>query len=352
MKAWAKVPLLAMVVLTSLPLAAHELQSVVLRLDEAPGGMVRVLLKTPLSKDGRPAAVVPRFPNECLQQDGQRVSRETDFVIREWHMLCSSGLSGTVIRIEGLDPRTPDAVVTARFSSGQETTLALDRHGPEARLLPASSAAEIEGLSAYLWIGIEHILLGPDHLLFVLGLMLLVAASLRTAGALVLSLTAFTLAHSVTLAVAVLGIWGLPPKPVEILIALSIVLVALELAAHPRRLAAGLSPSLSMRKPWLVAFAFGLLHGFGFAGALAQVGLPEYARGWALLLFNLGVELGQLLFVALLMVGYWLLRRLPIMSPGRVHRELLVLGLGGMAMYWVLDRLWLWSATLVMGFGT
>lgn len=351
MKALAQILFLTVMGLTSPSLTAHELQSVVLRLEETPGGMVQVLLKTPLAKDGRPVAAVPRFAAECVLQDDPRISRELDFVMREWDMLCGNGLLGGWVRIEGLDPRTPDAIVNVHFASGEGATFTLDRHSPEVRLLPASNDLEVQGLSSYLWIGIEHILLGPDHLLFVLGLVLLVAAYLRSVGALVWSLTAFTLAHSVTLAVAVLGIWGLPAKPVEILIALSIVLVALELATHPRRQAAGLPASLSMRKPWVVAFAFGLLHGFGFAGALAQVGLPEYARGWALLLFNLGVELGQLLFVILLVAGYRLIRSLSIKPLGDVSRAAMVWGLGGVAMYWFLDRLWLWSVTLVMRFG-
>jgi hypothetical protein len=174
-----------------------------------------------------------------------------------------------------------------------------------------------------------------------------VGGDLRT---LIATITAFTLAHSLTLALAVLGAWGLPAKPVELLIALSIVLLAAELARFRHSRAGGNpAPSMVFRKPWLLAFVFGLLHGFGFAGALAEIGLPEAARGWALLLFNLGVELGQLLFVAAVLLVWALLRRAGGLRLPAQARAITVTLLGGVAMYWTLDRLLLWSASLWIG---
>jgi hypothetical protein len=341
-------PLMIMFALTvSVPLYAHELLSVVLRLDEAKAGQVQAILKTPLARDGSPAAVVPQFQSGCQALGEPRVERQPGLILRQWRMQCGGGLAGHSLRFAGLDPRTPDAVVTARFADGSVLTAAVDRHDPVVLLQSAAQlAGPPPGLMAYLPIGIEHILLGPDHLLFVLGLMLVVFAMGSGLRMLVLALTAFTLAHSLTLALAVLGIWGLPSKPVELMIALSIVLLAVELATYETRRARGLLPSLTLRKPWLVAFVFGLLHGFGFAGALAEVGLPDQARGWALFLFNVGVEVGQLIFVAGALLVLAVMRRLRGREVPAGWSGAVVTLLGGVAVYWTLDRAMLWSSTL------
>jgi hydrogenase/urease accessory protein HupE len=182
--------------------------------------------------------------------------------------------------------------------------------------------------ATYLRLGVEHILLGYDHLLFVLGL-ILVAASTRQ---LVMAITAFTAAHSITLAAAVLGVVHVPPKPVEAVIALSIAFVAVEIV-RAREGKAG----TAARAPWLVAFAFGLLHGFGFAGALSEIGMPEGHIPAALLFFNLGVEAGQLLFVAAVMVSAALVRlvRLPLPRWAALAPPYVI---GSVAMFWVLQR--------------
>jgi hypothetical protein len=333
--------LLALAGLTAGTVAyAHELQTAALRLNESAGGQVTATLNTPLARDGQPATVVPVFDARCAIVGDSRVEREAARVIRDWRLQCRDGLDGTRLRFEGLDPRTPEALVTVNFSNGVSRTLALDRHDPSILLRAVSNRARAAGLTAYLPLGIEHILLGPDHLLFVFGLMLVVSATGGGWRRLVAALTAFTLAHSLTLGLAMFGIWGLPPKPVEILIALSIVLLAVELSGHARRQARGLGPTLTLRKPWLVAFMFGLLHGFGFAGALSEIGLPEAARGWALLLFNLGVEIGQLLFIAgvllLIAIGRRWIPRLNIQTSA------ITIALGAIAVYWTLDRTAIW----------
>jgi HupE / UreJ protein len=188
---------------------------------------------------------------------------------------------------------------------------------------------------SYFGLGVEHILLGADHLLFVLALLFLVASGPRLAG----TVTAFTVAHSLTLAAATLGWVHVPQAPVEAAIALSIVFVAAEVLHG-----AGGRPALAARKPWLVAFAFGLLHGLGFAGALRALGLPEHAIPAALTFFNVGVEVGQLLFIAAVFALFALARRLRPAAAAdtwalaaRLARPV-AYAIGITAAFWVLDR--------------
>ena len=335
----------ALGLIASVQVSAHELHTASLRLDESSGGIVLATLNTPLAKDGQPISVVPRFDARCFLTGEPNAIREPARIIREWHLQCEGGLTGTRISFEGLDPSTPEALITAHFANGATQILAVDRHDPFASLSAESHRNAASSLTAYLPIGIEHILLGPDHLLFVLGLMLIVSARQGGLRLLVAALTAFTLAHSLTLGLAMFGIWGLPPKPVEILIALSIVLLAVELAGHPRN---PQQPTLTLRKPWLVAFVFGLLHGFGFAGALSEIGLPQAARGWALFLFNVGVEIGQLLFVGAVFILMWLARQWRPLQ--KIQPAFVVVCLGAVAVYWVLDRtaVWLQASNLLL----
>ena len=194
-----------------------------------------------------------------------------------------------------------------------------------------------EVAATYLRLGIEHALFGFDHLLFVLALVILVRDWRRVA----LTVTAFTVAHSMTLAAATLGLVDVPGPPLEAAIALSIVLVAVEIVNARRG-----TPALTARRPWLVAFGFGLLHGFGFAGALAEVGLPHHAIPLALLFFNLGVEIGQLSFVAVVLAVVWLFRRamalrLESALVQRTVDQLDVIGayaIGALAAYWLIER--------------
>ncbi|MEA3274200.1 MAG: HupE/UreJ family protein [Pseudomonadota bacterium] len=195
--------------------------------------------------------------------------------------------------------------------------------------LAAGSGSIAAAAQRYTLLGIEHILLGFDHLLFVLCLLLIVQGGWQ----LVKTITAFTLAHSITLALATLGLVQVPSPPVEASIALSIAFLAAEILRHR----AGRDTGLTWRYPWMIAFAFGLLHGLGFAGALAELGLPQKEIPIALLFFNVGVEVGQLLFVGvILLLGYalhWI---------GQQRRDLLTrataYGIGGMATFWFLQR--------------
>ena len=196
--------------------------------------------------------------------------------------------------------------------------------------LQAGSGSWLDAAQRYTRLGIEHILTGFDHLLFVLCLLLIVQGGWR----LVKTITAFTLAHSITLALASLGVINLPSAPVEASIALSIAFLAAEILRHQ----AGTDTGLTYRYPWLIAFAFGLLHGLGFAGALADIGLPQGEIPIALLFFNIGVELGQLVFVALVLLLLAALR--PVWQAAHRRVELAASYLiGTVAMYWLIERI-------------
>jgi hydrogenase/urease accessory protein HupE len=199
----------------------------------------------------------------------------------------NGGLAGQTISIEGLSTTSTDVLVRVESLHGATQTERLSPTSTAFVVQAAPGAGEVA--ATYLRLGIEHILFGFDHLLFVLALVILVRDWRRVA----LTVTAFTIAHSITLAAATLDLVNVPGPPVEASIALSIVLVAVEIVNARRGM-----PSVTARWPWLIAFCFGLLHGFGFAGALAEVGLPHHAIPIALLFFNLGVEAGQLFFVA------------------------------------------------------
>jgi hydrogenase/urease accessory protein HupE len=199
----------------------------------------------------------------------------------------------------------------------------------------AETAGVLAVAKSYTGFGMEHILLGADHLLFVLALLLLV----RGGWLLVKTVTAFTVAHSITLAAATLGIIQLPSAPVEAVIALSILFLATELAR--RHFDASRAQTLTERYPWSVAFVFGLLHGFGFAGALSEVGLPQHAIPLALLFFNVGVELGQLAFVGVALslasiVRHWHFWNIPVGAWSRLGP---VYAIGCIAAFWFIERL-------------
>jgi hypothetical protein len=305
---------------------AHAFEPGILDLVERAAGVFDVQWRRPAA-----AALAPRLPEDCRPLAPRPRASESG----RWRVDCGpDGLRGRTLAVDGFEDARADVVVRVRWRDGTATSGIVRRETP-ALALPVGAAGGAAGVGGrYLRLGVEHILLGPDHLLFVAGLLLLV----RGAGRLVGTLTAFTAAHSVTLALAVLGVVAAPPAPVEVLIAGSIVLVALELARPPRPL-----PSLAVRAPWAVAFLVGLLHGFGFAGALAGLGVPSGHVPLALLAFNAGVELGQLAFVAALLLPVAAYRRAVRALPGL--RLVPAYAIGGLAAAWTLDRLpALWSA--------
>lgn len=268
------------------PAGAHEVNPALLEVQEVAPGQHQVLWKQPL-KDGRRLRIVPVFPETC-SRGSARLEAVGGAVIERWELTCS--LDAGQIQFDGLERTLTDVFVRITDQDGATRTQVVRPNAPELDL-----ATDQTGLPvlAYLSIGVEHILFGYDHLLFVLGLCLLVKPR-----QLIITITAFTLAHSITLSLSTLGGISLPGPPVEAIIALSIVLLAREALALQQG-----HESLISRKPWLVAFGFGLIHGFGFAGALSDIGLPPAQEFWALLLFNLGVEIGQVLFVCLVIAA-------------------------------------------------
>lgn len=246
-------------------------------------------------------------------------------VVERWQVQRPGGLAGLAVRVEGLDTSYTDVLLRIRDDEGRVATAVLAASQPvfvltaDARETPARD---------YLWLGIEHILIGLDHLLFVACLVYLSG----TARKLLWTVTGFTLAHSITLFLAALELVRVAIPPVEAAIALSIVLLAREILVNDPR-------SLSVRYPVLVASSFGLLHGFGFASVLSDIGLPASGTVWALLLFNLGVEIGQLLFVGvLLLLAHLLASRLALLSPATLRLAAGYLA-GSVATYWFIGRL-------------
>ncbi len=296
-----------------------------LELREQGEGRYDVLWKVPVQGNARlavqvvwPVDVTTLAPPQTLLSDGAFVER--------WRVQRHGGLAGQTLHIEGLSSGVTDVIVRVERADGTTQV---------ERLLPASPGFTVKGPTgagevawSYLVLGVEHILGGIDHLLFVLALLLIVHGGRR----IFYTITAFTLAHSLTLVAATLGWVRVPGPPVEATIALSIVFVAAEVI-HGLRGREG----LTARAPWVAAFSFGLLHGLGFAGALSQVGLPQTSIPLALLMFNVGVEAGQLIFV----IAVLLLRRL---LEGAIVRQpawvsfVPPYAIGIVAMFWVVER--------------
>jgi hydrogenase/urease accessory protein HupE len=267
----------------------------------------------------------PSLPEEAEILAPPRTERLPGAEVQRWTIRLPRGLDGQEIGVHGLPATMVDVLVRIAFADGRVVSRLLR---PEAPSFVFSNETAAPGAGGYFVLGIEHILLGIDHLLFVLALVLIV----RGVGLLVQTITAFTVAHSITLALATLGVVNVPSAPVEAVIALSIVFVASEIVRSRRG-----RRGVTERAPWLVAGLFGLLHGFGFAGALSEVGLPPNEIPLALLLFNLGVEAGQLAFVALALAAIALIRRVDG-HPPRWAPLVPPYAIGSLAMFWVVER--------------
>ena len=308
-----------------LPAAAHEVRPAYLELREAFSGEFAVLWKTPMRGKMR-LALSPAFSGRTEDLIPIATRDHGGAAIQTWRLKAIDPLRGQSVRIRGLEHTLTDALVRMEFADGTTWTQRLTPEQPEVTVPMRQSGLAVAGV--YLKLGVEHILLGVDHLLFVLALIIIT----KGAWSLVKTVTAFTMAHSITLALATLGFMRIPPAPVEAVIALSIVFVAAEIV-HAR----GGQEGLTTRAPWVVAFTFGLLHGFGFAGALSGVGLPQGQISVALLFFNLGVEFGQLLFIASVIGVIAFIRRLDLPLP-RWTEWAPSYAIGGVAMFWVIQR--------------
>ena len=271
--------------------------------------------------------IYPQLPTSCTNLTEPIVQLLPTGAVERWMVASGEGgLAGEQILIEGLSSTQTDVLVRIYYQEGDEETHLLRPASPSAVI--GGVPSRIERIIAYVQLGIQHILMGIDHLLFVLGLLLIV----KSRWMLLKTITSFTLAHSITLCVATLGYASVPLPPLNAVIALSILFLGPEIVRSWRG-----GTSLTIRHPWIVAFAFGLLHGFGFATGLTNMGLREAEIPLALLLFNLGVEIGQVAFVMLIILLERSFRILEIHWPiwVRLAPGYAVGSLGG---YWAIQR--------------
>ena len=307
-------------------LAAHPLAPALLDLTELPDGALAVVWK--VSVFGLPGAVLrPALPPDCRATGTPTEVQDAESVTTRTTVRCDEGgLAGRTIGVDGLVAGKSEALLRVTLADGRVVRSVLRAATP--RLTVPERDRPLDVLRAYAALGFEHILTGPDHLLFVFGLLLLVGGGRL----LVRTITAFTVGHSITLSLAALGLTRVPPRPIEIGIALSVFVLAVELAREPRA-----TPTLMQRAPWAMAGVFGLLHGLGFAGALAEVGLPAGEIPTALLAFNVGIELGQLCFVGIVLVVARGLGRVGAPRPVAA-RWIPVYAMGSMAALWCIER--------------
>jgi hydrogenase/urease accessory protein HupE len=307
---------------------AHEARPAYLALTETTPDHFDVVWRTPVVS-GMRLPVVLQLPDGATNVTKPSWHELSDSVVERTLIAVPGGLGGKRLEFVGLPGTITDVLVRVETRDGGHSTTLVHPSQPWIAIPATRGTIAVAG--AYVMHGVEHILFGYDHLLFVLAL-ILIARNVRQ---LLATVTAFTLAHSITLGLSALGVVHVPGPPVEATIALSILLLACEIT----RLRRG-ERSLTAQCPWLVAFAFGLLHGFGFAGALAEIGLPRGDIPLALFAFNVGIEAGQLGFIAAVLTLRGLVQRLPI--PDRVSalmRPAATFAIGTMAAFWFVERL-------------
>ena len=304
---------------------SHEVRPGYLELRESRDGSYELLWKKPAGGEIE-IRIAPVIPEGCrlLTPDRQQITPGA--VLVRGILECEGGIAGKTLRIAGLEATVTDVLIRIHHADGRVESHLLRPSSPTTTL-GATTTAGGRAL-AYLRLGVEHILLGVDHLLFVLGLVLIVSHRWM----LVKTITSFTLAHSITLAIATLGYAAAPLPPLNAAIALSILFLGPEIVRVWRG-----ETSFTLRHPWIVAFAFGLLHGFGFASGLTTMGLPRAEIPIALLLFNLGVEVGQIFFVILVLLLERSFRTLEIRWP-RFATALPGYVVGSLGAYWTIQR--------------
>ena len=304
------------------PASADELRPVSIMFEQVDETRWSLGWREPVLANSVRNRPTPRLPDTCRIMGDPQLELGPLLVVGRANVECEGAVAGREIGWPFTGPGEAIARVAPLERPVQIHRLTPEQ--PSATIAERASAAEV--WRSYFLIGIDHILMGWDHLLFVIALVLLV----RRGWSVVKAATAFTVAHSITLAAVTLGSAGLPQRPVEVLIALSIVFLAVEVARGTRE-------TLTRRLPWLVAFVFGLLHGFGFAGALREIGLPEGEVPAALISFNLGVEAGQLLVIAGMLA---LLEALTRFRPHIEDRAIRLVSypIGIIGAYWLVDR--------------
>lgn len=314
----------------SAPARADEFKPAYLQLTQIDPETYDVLWKIPAIDESTTLKVRPEFPDGSQELVPARSTFARGVTVQRWRMRVPGGLDGKAVGFTNLSATRIDVLVRLVRLDG---TVQLERILPtNPRFVGRPSLGRLEVVRTYTVLGIEHILTGFDHLLYVFGMLLLVSGWRR----IVATMSAFTATHSLTLTAAALGWVHVPQPPVEACIALSILFVAREIVQAGRG-----RPGLTARWPWVVSFTFGLMHGFGFAGALAEVGLPQSSIPIALLFFNVGVEIGQLLFVgavlSLLAVGWRAVRPLRLPQPTWLWR-IPPYAIGTLASFWLVQR--------------
>lgn len=321
----AFLPLLWLAALV-LQASAHEVRPAYLELRQTGAETYDVLWKVPGRGDSWRLGLYVEWPANCTNVVEPRASMANGAFTERWRMRCAGGLAGGTIRIAGLSTTLTDVLVRLERTDGSCQVTRLTPSAPAFVVSPAAGPLDVA--RTYTVLGVEHILSGVDHLLFVLALLIITSGGWK----LVKTVTAFTVSHSITLTLATLGYLHVPQRPVEAVIALSIVFVACEIV-HARAGRAG----LAARAPWIVAFAFGLMHGVGFASGLSDAGLPDGHVPTALLFFSIGVETGHFLFIGVVLLVAVMVRRLKIRVPE--WSDLVPpYTVGTLAMFWVVER--------------
>jgi len=317
------VPLIGLLIVAA-PSWAHEVQPGYLELTQVAADDFQAVWRVPAGR-GLQLALSPVFPDPCVPVT-ERTRESIAGAVRErWTLRCEGGLHGE-LRIAGLGAAPTDVLIRIDWASGETQTVLLQSTSPSVAL--GAGERSSTPLFGYLRLGVEHILLGIDHLLFVLGLLLIVVDRWT----LIKTITSFTVAHSITLGIATLGYASAPLAPLNAAIALSILFLGPEIVRSWRG-----QTSFTIRHPWVVAFAFGLLHGFGFASGLTTLGLPTAEIPLALLLFNVGVELGQIGFVILVLALERSFHVLEIRWP-RWIEVAPGYAVGSLGAYWTIQR--------------
>lgn len=308
---------------------AHGLTPALLALRELGGGRYEVMWRSSILR--LPGTNVrPALPARCHETSTPAPADDNERQGFRWTIDCGpAGLAGESITVEDLALAKIDALLRIERRDGATIQSVLTARAPSFAVPAEPSRWDV--LRGYTYLGVEHILTGPDHLLFVFGLLLLVSARRL----LVKTITAFTLGHSITLSAAALHLATVPSRPIEVLIALSVLTLAVELARDAT------NETLLRRFPWAMALLFGLLHGFGFAGALAETGLPSGDIPLALLSFNLGIEAGQLAFVGVVLAaGALSTRALPAVAPRSLRPAVYAMGI--LSAFWCFERVAVW----------
>jgi hypothetical protein len=311
---------------TAMSANADEIRPALLDIKEQNTGLFAVTWKVPMRGD-RVLAITPQLPNS-LELLGSPTIQDMPGARIEHTTYKNNGesLTGKTIVIDGLLAVQTDVLLLIQLQDGTQHSAILRPASPEFTIPLEASKLQVAG--DYWRMGTIHILEGIDHLLFVLALLLIVSGL----GPLVKAVTAFTVAHSITLALATLGFVNVPAAPTEAIIALSILFLATEIVhKHNGQF------SLTESYPWAIAFIFGLFHGLGFAGALSEIGVPQHEVPLALFMFNVGVETGQLSFIAVVLGLLALFKRLPLATPEGAWR-LLPYGIGSVAAFWTIER--------------